>query len=132
MLRSKVDVAMPYRRLATKLFTTAADPESPLSPFSQESSPLRLAAIEVLRETIEGADLKVPRALRADLPELLWLYEMGILLYWVHDASKGSTRTYTLIDRTVPVVDRLIGLSRLPVVRPLVRDLLGLLDELRP
>ena len=26
------------------------------------------------------------------LPELLWLYSMGIVLYWVHDTSPGARR----------------------------------------
>lgn len=132
LVRTKLEAAMPYRRLATKLFTSAADPESPLSPFSADSAPLRLAAVELMADAIKGSDLKVPKDLREDLPELLWLYEMGVLLYWVHDTSPGCERTYALIDRTVPLVDRMVGLSRLPVVRPIVREVVGLLDTLRP
>lgn len=132
VLRTKVDSAMPYRRLSTKLFTSAADPESPLSPFSPESAPLRNDAIKLMAEVVAGASLRVGKDLRADLPELLWLYEMGIILYWVHDSSEQCERTYGLIDRTVPVVERLIGIAKLPVVRPMVRELVGMLDELRP
>lgn len=132
LLRTKVDSAMPYRRLSTKLFTSAADPESPLSPFSPESAPLRASAIALMAEVVDGSSLRVGKDLRADLPELLWLYEMGIILYWVHDPSEGCERTYGLIDRTVPIVERLIGIAKLPVVRPMVRDLVGMLDELRP
>ena len=132
VLRTKVDSAMPYRRLSTKLFTSAADPESPLSPFSPESAPLRNDAIRLMAEVIEGSSLRVGKDLRADLPELLWLYEMGVILYWVHDSSQECERTYALIDRTVPIVERLIGIAKLPVVRPMVRDLVGMLDELRP
>ncbi|HVF06100.1 MAG TPA: TetR family transcriptional regulator [Frankiaceae bacterium] len=132
VLRTKVDAAMPYRRLSTKLFTSAADPESPLSPFSPESAPLRAEAIRVMAEVVAGSGLRVGKDLRADLPELLWLYEMGVILYWVHDSSPGCEKTYALIDRTVPMVERLIGVAKLPVVRPMVRELVGMLDELRP
>ena len=132
VLRTKIDAAMPYRRLSTKLFTSAADPESPLSPFSPESAPLRAEAIRLMAEVVAGSSLRVGKDLRADLPELLWLYEMGILLYWVHDGSPGCERTFALIDRTVPIVERLIGLAKLPVVRPMVRELVAMLDELRP
>ena len=132
VLRTKVDSAMPYRRLSTKLFTSAADPESPLSPFSPESAPLRAEAVKLMAEVVDGSGLRVGKDLRADLPELLWLYEMGIILYWVHDSSPGCERTYGLIERTVPVVEKLIGLAKLPVVRPIVRDLVGMLDDLRP
>ena len=132
VLRTKIDSAMPYQRLATKLFTTAADPDSPLSPFGPQSAPTRQAAVDLLTEVIEGADLRVPKALQDDLPELLWLYEMGVILYWVHDRSDGAERTYQLIERTVPVVEKLVSLAKLPVVRPLVRELVTLLHDLRP
>lgn len=132
VVRTKIDSAMPYRRLSTKLFTSAADPESPLSPFSPESAPLRGEAIALMADVVAGSALRVGKDLRADLPELLWLYEMGVILYWVHDASEGCARTYALIDRTVPVVERMVQLAKLPVVRPIVRDLVGMLDELRP
>jgi AcrR family transcriptional regulator len=132
LLRTKVDSAMPYRRLSTKLFTSAADPESPLSPFSPESAPLRASAVALMAEVVDGSSLRVGKDLRADLPELLWLYEMGVILYWVHDPSAECERTYALIDRTVPIVERLIGIAKLPVVRPMVRDLVGMLAELRP
>jgi AcrR family transcriptional regulator len=132
LLRTKVDSAMPYRRLSTKLFTSAADPESPLSPFSAESAPLRGEAVRLLADVVSGSSLRVGKDLRADLPELLWLYEMGVILYWVHDSSPGCERTYALIDRTVPIVERLIGLAKLPVVRPMVRELVSMLGELRP
>jgi AcrR family transcriptional regulator len=132
LLRTKVDSAMPYRRLSTKLFTSAADPESPLSPFSPESAPLRAAAIALMARVVDGSGLRPGKDLRTDLPELLWLYEMGVILYWVHDPSPGCARTYALIDKTVPIVERLVGLAKLPVIRPMVRELVGMLGELRP
>ena len=132
LLRTKVDSALPYRRLSTKLFTSAADPESPLSPFSPESAPLRGEAVRLMADVVDGSSLRVGKDLRADLPELLWLYEMGVILYWVHDSSPGCEHTYALIDRTVPIVERLIGIAKLPVVRPMVRELVSMLSELRP
>jgi AcrR family transcriptional regulator len=132
VLKTKIDSAMPYRRLSTKLFTSAADPESPLSPFSPESAPLREAAVRLMADVVSGSSLRVGKDLRADLPELLWLYEMGVILYWVHDPSAGCAKTYGLVDRTVPMVERLVGVAKLPVVRPMVRELVGMLDELRP
>lgn len=131
LVRTKIDSALPYRRLSTKLFTSAADPESPLSPFSPQSAPLRGEAVRLMADVVNGSSLRVGKDLRADLPELLWLYEMGVILYWVHDSSPGCERTYQLIDRTVPIMERLIGLAKLPVVRPMVRDLVAMLNDLR-
>ena len=69
------------------------------------------------------------RCLPCRLPELLWLYSMGIVLYWVHDASPGCEKTYRLIDVTAPLAERLVRLARLPVLRSMTRRLLAVLDE---
>ncbi len=130
-LVARVDTLAPYQQFAGSFFATAADPASPLSPFSAESAPAREAAVGLYREVLEGSDLAVPAELAPDLPELLWLYQMGVVLFWVHDRSPDAARTRRLVERTVPMVDRLLRLARLRVLRPVLRDLLALLRELR-
>jgi AcrR family transcriptional regulator len=105
VLRALVDINVPYHGFAAKLYSRAAEPSSPLSPFSPESSPTREAAIALYAEVVNGAHLRVPAAVRERLPELLWLYSMGIVLFWVYDQSPGTERTYRLIDSTVPPAD---------------------------
>ncbi len=62
---------------------------------------------------------------------LLWLMQMGVVLFWVYDASAGQARSRMLVRRIVPVVDRLARMSRLPVVRGVVDDVVALVTELR-
>ena len=131
-LRALIDVMSPYHEFAAKYFKHAAEPTNPLSPFSSESSAPRDASIGLYREVVEGSALRIDPALRARLPELLWLYSLGVVLYWVHDTSPDCSRTYFLIDRTVPLVDRLIRMSRLPVLRSTLADIVSLVDDLRP
>jgi AcrR family transcriptional regulator len=132
VLRTWLEVAAPYHEFAGTFFKTAADPKSPLSPFSEESRPARDAAVDIFRQVVEGSDLKVPADLRAELPELLWLLQMGVVLFWVHDSSDDVRRTRALIDRAVPLVDRLLRLTRIPGVRGVVTDLLGLIHSIKP
>jgi AcrR family transcriptional regulator len=87
VLRALIEVQAPYHGFAAKLYKHAVESASPLSPFSPASSPTRAAAISLCAEVIEGSRIRVPAGLRNRLPELLWLYSMGIVLYWVHDAS---------------------------------------------
>ena len=129
VLRALIDVQAPYHSFAAQLYKHAAEPASPLSPFSTASSPTRAAAISLYAEVIEGARIRVPAGLRSRLPELLWLYSMGIVLYWVHDASPGCEKTFRLIDLTAPLAERLVRLARLPVLRSMTRRLLAVLDE---
>jgi AcrR family transcriptional regulator len=131
VLETFVEVAAPFHDFGAQFFRNAADPRSPLSPFSAESAPAREASTALFREAVEGSDLKVAPALREELPELLWLLHMGIVLFWVYDDSDGQRRTRTLIAGLVPIIDRSVRLTRLPVVRGLVDDGLGLLRSLR-
>lgn len=132
VMRKKIDTAMPYHRLSGVLFSAAADPRSPLNPFSEESRPLRERATALFAEVLVGSNLKIRnRRLKAELPNLLWTYHMGIVLFWVHDDSPGCGRTYRLLDSTVALVVRLITLARLPLLRPLTGSVLSLMEDLR-
>jgi AcrR family transcriptional regulator len=130
-MHAGIDVNVPYHSFAATFFKTAAEPTSPLSPFSRESSPAREAAIDVFREVIEGSSVKLDPELRRELPELLWLGWMGVVLFWVYDQSPGQRRTRRLIDGAVPLIDRLVALSRLRVLRPALRQVLTLIDSIR-
>lgn len=124
-----LDVAGPYHEFSTQLFRNAADPNSPLSPFSAESAPAREAVLEVYSDVLTGSDAKLDDELAAMLPELLWLYHLGIVVYWVYDRSPGAERTRRLVVRCTALVARLVALSRFKLLRPLVREAKELLNE---
>ncbi|WP_460459852.1 TetR family transcriptional regulator [Angustibacter peucedani] len=126
-----VDVAERYHEFAGQFFTVAASPDSPLSPFSSQSTPAREASTAIMRSVVEGAETKADARLRAELPELMWLAHMGVVLMWVHDKTPGQKRTRMLVRRTAPLLDKLVGLSRLRPLRPAVHELLDLARDLR-
>ena len=132
VLHSWLEVAKPYHEFAGTFFKTAAEPKSPLSPFSDQSKPAREASVAVFRQVVDGSDLKLPAELKTELPELLWLLQMGIVLFWVHDDRDDLRRTRALIDRSVPLVDRLLRLTRIPGVRGVVNDIVGLVRSVKP
>ncbi|MFE3452914.1 TetR family transcriptional regulator [Nonomuraea sp. NPDC059194] len=131
VLREWVRVSAPYHEFAVKFFKHAAEPTNPLSPFSAQSTPAREASIAIYRQVVEGSRDRMDAELREELPELLWLMSMGIVLYWVHDTSPGCARTYRLIEVSVPLVDRLVGLSHLPGLRGITKDFIAAVHELR-
>ncbi|MDQ3819843.1 MAG: TetR family transcriptional regulator [Acidobacteriota bacterium] len=130
-LRLKISTLEPYHQFAGVLFKTAADPGSPLNPFSADSDPVRRSSTALFDHIVEGSKVRVPKDLRAELPYLLWLYHMGIILFWIHDASPGHRRTQRLIDITVDLVVKLIALASNPLARPLRKTALRLVAELR-
>lgn len=130
-VRTHIELIQPYHAFAGSFFKTAADPTSPLSPFSTESTPAREEEVVFFAEVLDGSDAKIAKPLRADLPQLLWLFHMGVILYWVHDTSGGTERTFDLVDRAAPLVVKLIGLARLPGTKGVLEDVLSLLHAMR-
>jgi len=131
VMRAKLDTIMPYHRFAGVLFKTAADPASPLNPFSEESLPVRRQATEIFAEVVAGSDTRLTAELTAELPNVLWIYQAGLILYWIHDTSPECVKSYRLMERSVKLVLRLISLFQFPLLRPFLKELLTLVAELR-
>lgn len=132
VLQAWLDLADPYHEFASQFFKNAADPDSPLSPFSAESAHAREAAIGIHREVLAGSKAKVAPELREILPELMWLSQMGLVLYWVFDRSEGHRRSRRLADRGARLTARGVALSRFRVLRPLVREVHELFTDFLP
>ncbi|MEV5916482.1 TetR/AcrR family transcriptional regulator [Streptomyces sp. NRRL S-1314] len=132
VLKAWLDIATPYHEFAVQFFKNAADPDSPLSPFSPESEHARQEAISVHRAVLAGTKAKVPEELRDILPELMWLSQMGLCLYWIFDRTEGRERSYRLAERGARLTARGVALARFRVLRPLVRDVHELFTEFLP
>jgi len=131
LMRLKISTLEPYHEFAGELFKTAAHPRSALNPFAPGSDPVRNASIAVFQELVDSSKQRIPKDLKKELPYLLWLYHMGVILYWIHDSSKEQVRTYRLIDLTVDLLDRLISLASNPLMRPVRKRALHLVQELQ-
>jgi AcrR family transcriptional regulator len=131
VMHAKLDTLEPYHRFAGVLFKTAADPASPLHPLSAASRPVRAEATGLFREVVDGSTIRLPDDLRQELPELLWMYHMGVVLFWIHDETSGRMKSGRLVDRSVALIDRLIGLARLPGLGPVRRAALDLIRDAR-
>lgn len=132
VLLTWLDIAEPYHRFAAQFFKNAADPDSPLSPFSPDSAPAREAAVSIHERVLAGSSARIDPELGERLPHLLWLMQMGLVLYWVYDRTPDAARSRRLVERATPVVARVIALSRYRLLRPVVRQLHDLLVEFMP
>ena len=120
--------------------TAAASPEAQPEAPAPASDPApapdaaqigRGKSIAVYRQAVQTARPQPPLAIRDDLPELLWLVHMGVTLFWVYDSSPGQARSRRLVANIAPLVAKLVILSRLPVVRNIVEDVVKLLRGAR-
>jgi AcrR family transcriptional regulator len=131
VLELKFEQFQPHRRLLGVLFAIAADPESPLSPFGEETRTVRERAISLFAEAVEGSDAKIAPDLLTHVPRLLWLYQMGLILFWIHDRSPGQVKTKRLLDKSLDLVVGALKLSRFRITAPLRKaalDLIAFLD----
>ncbi|KAF0249501.1 MAG: TetR family transcriptional regulator [bacterium] len=133
IMKARLELIEPYHQFAGVLFRTAGDPKSPLNPFSVESLETRKQSTATFEQVVEGARLRVaiPADLYAELPNLLWIYQMGIILFWIHDTSTNRIRTHQLIEHTVDIVAKLVTIATFPLVRPLIKRTLHLLAAFR-
>ena len=129
-IRAVVVTCEPFHAVAGSIFSTVANPASPVNPFGATAQPLRDEVIALYAEVVSGSDAKIPADLAAELPLLLWLYQMGILYFWIFDRSPGRLRTLEVIDQTTDLIVRLISLANLPLLRPSRRRVLSLVASL--
>ena len=115
LLNFKFKQMTPYRSFIGVLARAGADPKNHLSPFSPETKAMRDEAIELIDAVIHGSNLKVARSLRPHLPRILWLYQMGLIFYWIHDDSDNQERTQKLLELSLGMILKLLKLSNLPL-----------------
>ena len=129
-VRGLLDVVGPYHSASATMFRTAADPSSPLNPFSVSSARTRQASIAFLRDVVSGSDARLPHDVAPVLPHLLNLYELGVILFWVHDRSKEQRRSYELVEDSTEAIVRLLSLSTMPGLRVVRRRTLQWVSDL--
>ena len=132
VVRKKIQLAEPFKKVSAVLFRVASDPKNPLSPFSGQSSPTRDKSLAQFRQLVSGSSAKLPADVEIILADYLWLYQMGIILYWIHDNSENSRKTFRLIDRTVKLIQTLVELSNLPLIAPFRKKFTKLMLEFLP
>jgi hypothetical protein len=128
VLEKRLELLAPNRKFCDALFRHAPDSKDPLSPFSEETRPIRERAIEQMSVALEGGDVRVRGELGPHLPRLLWLCQMGIILFWLYDRSPNQARTHRLMDLSLGLAVNLIRLSSMPLMRPVRKTLLELLE----
>ena len=130
LLESKFEQFAPHRKMLAALFRSAADPASAVSPFGEATRDIREGAIALFAQALDGSHTKVPRDLAPHLPRLLWLYQMGLILFWIYDESEDQERTRRLTAASLELVVKLIRLARFPLMKPLRASVVELLEGL--
>lgn len=129
LIQYKFDYFAPNRALLGAL-SAHTDPDHPLSPFSEATASVREADIAFFARAVSDSGVKLPPSILPYLPRLLWLYQMGLMLFWVYDKSARQARTALLFEKTLSMLLLLIKLASVAVLRPLLRPAGELLKSL--
>jgi AcrR family transcriptional regulator len=128
LIRVKLDHFAPDRAVLRALLRNGADPKYPLSPFSVETREIRETDIAWFRRALAGCGVRVPRDLEPHLPGVLWFFQMGVIFFWVVDESPEQARTAALLALAAKSVAGLVRFSSLPLMRPLRRTALQVIQ----
>lgn len=118
IIQTKFDYFGPNRRLLAAL-TGNIDPDHPLSPFSAETAGIREQDIGSFERAARDSKVKLPPSVAPYLGRLLWMYQMGLILFWVYDKSENQSRTQFLYDKTLKMLLTTLKLAGFPLLRPL-------------
>jgi AcrR family transcriptional regulator len=130
LIEIKLEQFADHRALLTALLKAGVDPRDPLSPFGEQTAPVREQSMQWFTRAVAESDAKVPKDLAPHLPRLLWLYHMGLIYYWVIDESPGQRRTQKLLDGTLELIVQLLKIASLPMMGPVRKRALNVLNEI--
>jgi AcrR family transcriptional regulator len=130
-LRAQMGVISQHQRLFIGLFKIAADPTNRLNPFNEATQDIRQKCVGRFQQLVEGSQENLPADIKAELPYLLWMFNMAIVLFWIYDRSPNCIRTYRLIELAGELIANLVGIAGMPLMAPLRKNLINLLDRLR-
>ena len=127
LLKLKFEYFAGSRKLLAAL-AAHTDPEHPLSPFSENTRETRERDMAVFARALEDSKITVKKDLAGKLPGILWMYQMGMILFWIHDRSEGQRRTHALVEKSLGLIVRLLQVSSLPLMTPMRRVVLELAE----
>lgn len=131
LIRIKLIHFAPNRGVLRALLRNGADPKHPLSPFSPETKAIRDIDIAWFRRILVDCGTRIPRDLEPHLPGVLWFFQMGVIFFWVIDASPNQSKTTKLLELATKSVATLIKVSGLPLMRPVRKSALQLIEVVK-
>ena len=114
LVQKQLEFLAPHERFIGAALVQALNPASKLGPLSRESQELRRRYLGFVQELIDGSRPKGrANPLGWLAPQAFWVFYLGALLFWLHDASPGKERTLAFLDRSLKIGVALMQRGRL-------------------
>ena len=101
LVEAQLEFLAPHEKFIGAAFVHALRPTSKIA-FSMQALDLRNRYLAFVQELLdESESIPAGSLLTWAAPPVFWIYYLGILLYWLNDASKGKQHTLALLDRSL-------------------------------
>jgi AcrR family transcriptional regulator len=131
LIQAKLDYFAPYRGVLRALLKNGADPAHPLSPFAENNKAIRDVDVEWFAKVLVDGGIRAPKDLAPYVPELLWMFQMGVIYFWVTDDSREQQRTARLLRQGAKIVATLLKIAGLPLTKPLRKVAIELIETVK-
>ena len=109
LIEAQLEFLAPYEKFIGAAFVHALRPTSKIA-FSMQALHLRNRYLAFVQELLqESESIPAGSMLTWVAPSVFWIYYVGILLYWLNDASKGKQHTLALLDRSLKLGVAMLG-----------------------
>jgi AcrR family transcriptional regulator len=104
LVHSQLEYLAPYERFIGAALIHALNPASHLGAFSHRAQQLRHRYLAFVTELVEESSPKPQHTpLSWLVPEVFWIYYLGVLLFWLYDSSEDKQHTLAFLDRSLNV-----------------------------
>jgi AcrR family transcriptional regulator len=131
LISVKLEYFAPYRGVLRALLKNGADPAHPLSPFSENNKPIRDIDVAWFQKILTNSGIRVPKDLEPYMPEVLWMFQMGVIYFWISDDSRGQQRTARVLALGAKIIATLLKIAGLPLTRPLRKVAIELIETVK-
>jgi AcrR family transcriptional regulator len=104
LLSIELDEIAPYEEFLNLIVTHAVVPTSRLHPGSADSQRLKHRYLDFVGRIMEEAkgrgELATP-GFDSMVLSAFWVYHLGIMMFWLNDASRKKEDTYVLLDKSL-------------------------------
>ena len=131
LIQVKMDYFAPYRGVLRALLKSGADPQDPVSPFADTNKTIRETDMARFQKVLRDSRVHVPKDLDPYMPEVLWMFQMGVIYFWVTDDSNDQQRTSRLLALGTKIIATLLRIAGLPLTRPLRKVIVELIETVK-
>jgi AcrR family transcriptional regulator len=131
LINLKLEYFAPYRSVLRALLKNGADPAHPLSPFAENNKVIRDIDVAWFQKILVNCGIRVPKDLEPHLPEVLWMFQMGVIYFWISDDSHGQQRTARLLILGAKIIATLLKIAGLPLTRPVRKVAIELIETVK-